>query len=121
VSEHRLSTLGEWLASREPQPPRALSGRLRELLADQLDAPAAEAHDRCLDAAERLLRTVVEREGATRDDAFDLLAADALVTYAFEAAAGDPVTIGVRADDAMRRLSSLGAHDERGRDPSSIQ
>ncbi len=34
-----------------------------------------------------------------------LLAADAFVTWAFEAAADDPATISARADAAMRRIS----------------
>jgi hypothetical protein len=118
VSDRHLS-LGDWLATREPRPPEALATRLRELLVNQLDAPAAEVHERCLDAAEQLLREIVGRDGATRDDAFDLLAADALVTYAFEAAADDPEAIGVRADDAMRHLSSLGAPSEGS--PAPIQ
>jgi len=78
-----------WLQEREPQPPRAL--------ADQLDAVVRAAPD-SLFAAESLaaaiasvglhtLRSVVRRQGASCDTAMDLLAADAFVTYAFEAAA----------------------------------
>jgi hypothetical protein len=78
-----------WLQSREPQPPRAL--------ADQLDAVVRAAPD-SLFAAESLaaaiagvglhsLRSVVRRQGVSYDTAMDLLAADAFVTYAFEAAA----------------------------------
>jgi hypothetical protein len=42
-----------------------------------------------------------------RAAALDLLAADALATYAFEAAADDPDAIPARARAAMARLSSF--------------
>jgi len=78
-----------WLQDREPQPPRAL--------ADQLDTVVRAAPDALL-AGESLaaaiaglglatLRSVVKRQGTSYDTAMDLLAADAFVTYAFEAVA----------------------------------
>jgi hypothetical protein len=83
------SDLLAWLQDREPQPPRAL--------ADQLDAVVRAAPDAVFEAetlAEAAgnlgvatLRTVVKRQGTGYDTAMALLAADALVTYAFEAAA----------------------------------
>jgi len=78
-----------WLQEREPQPPRAL--------ADQLDAVVRAAPDPLFTAESRAaaiaglglytLRSVVRRQGVSYDTAMDLLAADAFVTYAFEAAA----------------------------------
>jgi hypothetical protein len=97
-----------WLLDREPRPPRAL--------AEQLDAVVRAAPDSRF-AAESLaaavadvglavLRSVVTRQGVTYDAAMDLLAADALVTYAFEAAAeesGDVTAL------ARRLLSEVSA------------
>ncbi len=78
----------DWLSSREPQPPKAL--------VEQLDAAVAAAPDSRFTGASMAealaelglatLRGVVRRQGAAYDTALDLLAADALVTYAFEAA-----------------------------------
>ncbi len=72
-----------WLESRSPAPPPALRARLRavvtdspELLPQHLAATGA-----------RLVQRVAECDGGGRELALDLLAADALVTYAFEAQA----------------------------------
>jgi hypothetical protein len=97
-----------WLQDREPQPPRAL--------VEQLDAAVRAAPESLL-AAESLagavanlgvatLRAVARRQGVAYDTAMDLLAADALVTYAFEAASeeyGDVTGL------ARRLLSELSA------------
>ena len=105
-------TIGEWLATRTPPPPPALATRVRELLAGRVSDDASLAADRLLDAAERTVATLL-REGRTgRESAGDLLAADALVTYAFEAAASDPVGVVDRARLAMSRLARLGAGSE---------
>jgi hypothetical protein len=55
--------------------------------------------------AETALVRVLAAKDATREVAFDLLASDAFVTYAFEAAADDPDTVAARADAAMRMIS----------------
>jgi hypothetical protein len=44
----------------------------------------------------------------SRAQALDLLAADALLTYAFEAAADEPQSLVARADDAMLRIAEVG-------------
>lgn len=100
-----MTTLGEWLDARTPPPPQALRARLREVLGDRLGAPASEAHAWCLAAGEGLLASLLDRERASRADALDLLTADALVTYALEAAADQPETLDARTTEAMRRLS----------------
>jgi hypothetical protein len=102
-------TIGEWLATRAPAPPAQLMRRVRDALGDALEDDARFAHDRCVDAAERLVAQLL-RDGRTgRESAPDLLAADALVTYAFEAAAGDPIGLVDRARGTMARLARLGA------------
>lgn len=100
-------TLGDWLATRRPPPPPALAARLVTVLGPECAASSAEIPDRCLHAAERLLVDLVESAGVSRDAALDLLTADALVTYAFEAASEDPDRLDVRTRAAMRRIARL--------------
>jgi len=59
-----------------------MSGRLREIVFDTA-IPEIEIPSALLDKAIQLLETV----GTDRDAAIDLLAADALITYAMEASA----------------------------------
>jgi hypothetical protein len=100
-------TIGEWLATRTPAPPPALATRLRDLLGSTVDEDASVATDRLLDTAERTVAALL-RDGRTgRESAADLLAADALVTYAFEAAAADPSGVVEQARGAMSRLGGL--------------
>ena len=76
---------GEWLASRTPAPPKELADRLSALIgADRCESSAALA-ELMLGRASALLSNVRD----DRSGAFDLLAADALITYAMEAAADD--------------------------------
>lgn len=100
-------TLGDWLASRTPPAPPALAARLEELLRADLAAPESAVADRCMDAAERLLPNLFDSAGASRDAALDLLAADALVTCAFEAASDEPARLEERARRAMHRIAAL--------------
>ena len=104
-------TVGDWLGARVPVPPAALVERMRRALGEALGAPATEAHEHCLAAAERLVRDLSDARLEERAAALDLLAADALATYALEAAADDPSSLDRRADEAMRRLSALGASE----------
>jgi len=99
-------TLRAWLRDRRSPPPARLAARIDEVLGPWGDAEASHAPDAFIDAAEALLRDLLARPSAGRDAALDLLTADALVTYAFEAAAQDPSTLEGRATDAMRRLAA---------------
>ena len=100
-------TIGEWLATRTPAPPPALAARVRELLGSTVDDDVTVATDRLLDAAEQTVAALL-REGRTgRESAGDLLAADALVTYALEAAGSDPSGVVEQAQGAMQRLGGL--------------
>jgi hypothetical protein len=102
-------TVGEWLATRAPEPPPQLMRRVRHALGAAADDDARFAADRCVDAAERVVAQLL-RDGRTgRESAADLLAADALVTYAFQAAGDDPGRLVDRAQSAMVRLARLGA------------
>ena len=96
------------LAAREPAPPAALAARLDSLLtvfADRLtafrDLPS------CLAAvALAALGSLDGRDPRSPDVAMDLLAADAFVTYAFEAAAEAGEDVGRVAEAVLARLEA---------------
>jgi hypothetical protein len=100
-------TFGEWLAERTPAPPAPLAARLHEALGDHLGDRATSAQDAMLATAEGLLAELLTLDCAARDRALDLLAVDAMVTYAFEAACESPDTLRARATDAMSAIASL--------------
>lgn len=102
-------TVGDWLAARTPAPPPALRARLESALGPALRAERnhAEATDVMLAAAESLVRGLMDGDATSRESALDLLAADALVTYAFEAAAERPADLVNNASRAMTRLAAL--------------
>ena len=60
-----------------------------------------------ISAGETGMKTVLGGGCLTRDSALDLLAVDALVTYAFEAAADAPEVLETLSTDALRRIASL--------------
>ena len=99
-------TIGAWLRERAAAPPQ-LTARVADAIGDRLDAPADDASTIFLDGAQRLLGDLVARRSAGRESALDLLAVDALVTYAFESASANPKSLAMRANEAMRRLASL--------------
>lgn len=100
-------TVGAWLRAREPAPPAALAERVRMALGADESRDAADAYTVCLDAAVRVLEPLLGEERPGRARALDLLAADALVTYAFEAAATDVEALNERTAEAMLRLARL--------------
>ena len=100
-------TVGDWLASRTPAPPDVLRARIRAALGDDADRAVAKTEAVCLDAAERVLARLFSDGFAARGDAPDLLAADALVTYALEFAAEAPSDFQSRATSAIRRFGVL--------------
>jgi alkylation response protein AidB-like acyl-CoA dehydrogenase len=101
-------TIGEWLADRRPAPPPALRARIAALLAGSVAHDVTETSDACLEAAERLVQRLLAGNSTTRDSALDLLTADALVTYAFEAAGEAHADLVGRASAAMIRIASIG-------------
>ena len=70
---------------------------------------AAPDPDALIRTAEHLLESLLRHNASRRERALDLLAADALVTYAFEAAAEDASTLERLTSEAMRRLSAVAA------------
>jgi hypothetical protein len=107
-------TVREWLAQRQPAPPAALLARVEAVLGDAMGESAGTAAEACLRAGERLVMELLRGDCASRETALDLLAADALVTYAFEAAAETPATLAATASAAMERIVSLDAAQREG-------
>jgi hypothetical protein len=77
-----------WLHQRQPEPPAALGRQLALCVQTAPDSAFASESVAAVAGALGLttLGAVVRRQGVAYDAAMDLLAADALVTYAFEAA-----------------------------------
>lgn len=96
-----------WLASRQPVPPEALIQRLTAVLGARADEEVADLPEAMLSAGEALLSKLLCEGRTDRQTALDLLAADAFVTYAFEAASDDPSRITERAQRAMAQISHL--------------
>jgi hypothetical protein len=96
----------DWLSARRPEVPDALRLRMHSALLNEADEKADEA-DRLVAAAERVLDGVLGAGEMTRAHALDVLAADALATYAFEASA-ESGGLARCADRAFVRIAALG-------------
>ena len=77
-------TVREWVEQRTPRPPAALVRRMFDFLGDDVAGDANRTAELCLGAAERALGDLVRAHRFGRENALDLLAIDALTTYAFE-------------------------------------
>lgn len=100
--------LAAWLDARRPEPPAALRARIDAALGRDLHGNTDDLAETLLDAGERLVRSLLDENATSRGSAIDLLAADALVTYAFEAASERPADLAQRAATAMARIAALG-------------
>jgi len=111
-----------WLQARETGVPQALRQRISESLGDEgtgetpeglsVGESARTMPEQFLGAARQLLAKTLDARPMSRAQALDLLCADALVTYAFEAAAEDPGQLPARADRAMAEIAALAMEDE---------
>lgn len=101
------TTVGEWMARMDPAPPPALHQRLCDLVQPASSRAVSEVPEACLEAGERLLDQLLASGSTSRATALDLLAVDALITYAFQAAADDPTRLEQRAARAMARIAAL--------------
>jgi hypothetical protein len=97
--------LSDWIRGRSPAPPPQLLSRI-EAMAARASRDIAPA-DALLDASAAIMAGVLRDGCLTRDSALDLLAVDALVTYAFEAAADDPAQLDGRTRAALVRIAAL--------------
>ncbi len=100
-------TVGGWLASRTPPPPEPLRSRIALALGVTVELDVADTERVCLDAAERVLTRLCGQGEGDRHEAADLLAADALVTYALEFAADTPELFEEQATRAIERFGRL--------------
>ena len=98
---------GEWVAAHAEQPPAALRVRLDAILNASDESSTTPVAVALLGAGEALLVSILGSGCTQRDAALDLLTADALVTYAFEAAADDPAILDARAASAMRAIAAV--------------
>lgn len=109
--------LKAWLDSRVPAPPERLARRMELALAETADGGSETIAERLTVAAFAILSKFghdeTRRAGASGAGdrisaaALDLLAADALVTYAAEAAAEDCESFAATTDAVIARLSAL--------------
>ena len=98
--------LKEWLASRTPPPQSRLSARLDTAVRD-VAHNQEQVSQSLVEAACAVLRQTLEQSNTGRNGtaALDLLAADALITYAVEAATEDCERFAALTDDMIARLS----------------
>ena len=99
-------TVGEWVASRAAGVPPHLLARVNEALGPARQLPSARVPEECVAAADRIVAELLSHDRTGRDSALALLAADALVTFAFEAAADAPEQLPGRAHAAMHALGT---------------
>ncbi len=97
-----------WLAAREPAPPADLAARLAQCVDEAPDATyGSESLSEVIGVLGTwLLDTVIQGQKAAYHTALDLLAADAFVTYAFEAASEEDADV---TDLASRLLTQVRA------------
>ena len=92
-----------WLDGRRPEPPEDLRRRVEEALASARAASGERSDETdarvLIEAGRERLERAMARPGRVRESAFELLVADALVTYACEAA--------LESDDAVEALGRL--------------
>ncbi|GLC27508.1 hypothetical protein [Roseisolibacter agri] len=106
------SDFAAWVSERAPTPPPLLTSRIAALYdGAPPDDRAAVSAEQCVDAAARAVGALLTDGATSRATALDLLAADALATYAFELASERPQELAALADAAMRRFAALAGPD----------
>ena len=101
--------LADWLASRTPPPPPELAARIKASVGDASCSRAA-LPGKLVEHSLHFLKSI----GDARESADDLLTADALITYAMEAAAENCQHLDALAADAAKRIASLEQSDRAG-------
>ena len=101
-------TVANWITTRSPRPPAALLSRVVAALGVDGGRAADETANVCLAVAARQLQALVDDGRFERESAVDLLAVDALVTFAFEHASATARTdLGRLSGEAIMRLGAL--------------
>jgi hypothetical protein len=100
-----------WVEGAKPEAPRALTARVHEVLEANPAWSSLALPDALVAAGEQLLAGVIAKGAeASRDraTALDLLAADACVTWAFEAASAEPESLLLRARKVTAHILAAG-------------
>jgi len=82
-------TVREWIARQAVSAPTALRDRMLAIVGSDGARDSATAAETCIAAAERAFERLLQDRRFGRDSALELLAIDALTTYAFQHAAQD--------------------------------
>jgi hypothetical protein len=102
-------TVEHWIRARTPAPPVALQNHIVGCLGADAAADAGRTSDVCLAAAARSLEAMLVSGQFGRGSALDLLAIDALATYAYERAS-EAECMDDLDELAARGLQMLGQH-----------
>ena len=102
-------THAAWVAKRRPEAPASLVTSVEQALEAVSPRHGASRVESLIDAGCFLLRRVLAAAPASRASALDLLGADACITYAFEAAAGDPRRVAEWSERANRDIGNVAA------------
>lgn len=102
-------TLQQWIDRRELVPPPALTERVREVVQESSRGLDRTVPGAALEASLSLLDSLLRGADPSRAGALGLLTADALLTYAFEAAADEPDRLEALGAEAMRRIAAAAA------------
>lgn len=97
-----MTSTAPWLGDRRPEAPDDLAARVLERVRGPGDG-SGERADLLLAAARISLHEALDRPGRVRGSAFELLVADALATYACEAALESE-----RPREALERVVEVG-------------
>lgn len=100
-------TVKDWITSRKPQAPPALLQQVLAALGEDAEVPESRTLDVCLAAAARSLAGLLSERRFARDSALELLAIDALTTFAFEHASESAPETGLE-EMATRGVSLFG-------------
>ena len=104
----RVAGLWAWIAERREDAPARLVAHVEAVLGHHPEWAGLARPEAFAAAGESLLgRALAAGPDDARSGALDLLAADACVTWAFEAAAEEPATLAPRAEAAMRQIGGL--------------
>jgi hypothetical protein len=91
-----------WLRARRPSPPERLVARMEAALGK---TNATTQSGALVEAAAKILEDLARHGANDRSAAIDLLAADALITYAIEAAIEDVATFPEQTDAMIARVA----------------
>jgi hypothetical protein len=97
----------DWVGERLPTAPPALRERVTFQLGDAGRAASGEAAEQLAAAGVRVVDSLISTDCAARQNAIDLLAADALVTYAIESAADTSRDFAAAMDAMVMQIAAL--------------